>query len=140
MEQQREKVSNPLGILKRSALSEYTKVSTENSEVMRRMKNCLENCDKGVVEEMLLDYMENLCGMRYSFQWRSKVLRSTQEGYKKVMEMVGRGETRRNREEKTTSLSSRLIGPSTRFRTNKWKAEEELVAGDPSRARGGKRK
>ena len=47
-------MTNPLGILRRSALSENTKVSTAGAEVMRRIKNCSEDSDKRLVEEALI--------------------------------------------------------------------------------------
>ena len=58
-------MTNPLSILRRSALAEGSKVSTAASEVMRRLKNCSENVDKKTVEEVLQRYADNLIGMGY---------------------------------------------------------------------------
>ena len=115
-------MTNPLGILNRSALSENNKVSTAAAEVMRRLKNFSENVEKGQVEETLVEYMDNLCGMGYPHQWRMKVLKSTMLGYDRIMRKVDRGETARNREGKTTRLHrrwKRLMGPMMWFKQNR---------------------
>ena len=84
--------------------------------------------------------MDNLCGMGYGYQWRVRVLRSTLAGYKRVMEKVDRGETKRKREGKTTRLTRRwkkLMGPSTWFKSDK-RRNEELTRGEPPKRKRGR--
>ena len=62
-------MTNPLGILKRSAVSEGTKASTASSEVMRRLKMFSQHAKREDVEECLREYMDNLLGMGYNLEW-----------------------------------------------------------------------
>ena len=70
-------MTNPLGILGRSALGKGTKVAIACSEVMRRLKNFSTHVNKDRVEEVIQGYMDNLLGMGYPSEWREKVSRSS---------------------------------------------------------------
>ena len=96
---------------------------------MRRLKNHSVHAKKELVEEVLIEYMDNLLGMGYTEEWRTKVLRSTFLGYERVMQKVDRGETQRNRDGKSTRTLRRwkvLMGQSTWFKTAKRPHEDEL--------------
>ena len=112
-------MTNPLGILRRSALSEGTKVSTACAEILRRLKNFSVHADKDKVEDALITYMDNLIGMGYREEWRMKVIKSTLLGYERILTKVDRGESVRNREgssTRTTRSWKRLMGPNTWFK------------------------
>ena len=112
-------MTNKLGILKRSAISEGTKVSTACAEVMRRLKNTSMFASREQVEEVLTEYMDNLIGMGYDEDWRTKVLSSSIKGYRRILGQVREGKTQRNREGASTRTSrrwGRLMGPSTWFK------------------------
>ena len=112
-------MTNPLGILRRSALSEGTKVSTACAEILRRLKNFSVHADKDKVEDALITYMDNLIGMGYREEWRMKVIKSTLLGYERILTKVDRRESVRNREgssTRTTRSWKRLMGPNTWFK------------------------
>ena len=52
-------------------------------------KTTSENAPKEVVEDIIHRYMDNLTGMGYTLQWRTKVLKSTMIGYMKILQRVG---------------------------------------------------
>ena len=91
-------MTNPLGILKRSVLAEGTKVSTASAEILRRLKTFSIHANKFMVEETLIEYMDNLLGMGYSEEWRQKVLTNTIKGYRRILALVEKGDSTRNRE------------------------------------------
>ena len=62
-------MTDPLGILKISEISENTKVWTAPSEKRRRFENHFEDANKDIVEDYLLEYMDNLPEMGYSEDW-----------------------------------------------------------------------
>ena len=78
-------MANKIVILKRSALPEGTKVATMVSEIHRRWKNTWEVAPKSVFEEITKNFMDNLAGMGYSFEWRKKVLSKALTGYMRIL-------------------------------------------------------
>ena len=92
----KKKMTNPLSILKRSAVGEGTKVSTAAAEIQRRFKNNSINSDRDKVEDTIMEYMECLIGMGYSEEWRIKLLTSSVKGYIRVLNLVAEGKTRQN--------------------------------------------
>ena len=63
-------MTNRLGLLRRSALSENTKVSSASAEYMRRWKNCSLWVSKKQMENIAMDYSDALL----SFFWKSYTL------------------------------------------------------------------
>ena len=111
-------MTNKLGLLKRSALSENTKVSSASAEYMRRWKNCSLGLSKKQMEEITMDYSDALCGMGYPTDWIARVLKSTLQGYKKILSLMDEGKTKRNRLGKETAKKRRIkrvVGPQTWF-------------------------
>ena len=112
-------MTNPLGMLRRSAISEGSKISRASSETLRRITNHSVNMPKEMVDEILLEYMDNLLGMGYEEEWRLKVLTSTVRGYSRKMEKVEKGDTLRNRDVASTATVrqwKKILGPSQLFR------------------------
>ena len=117
-------MTNPLGMLKRSAISETSKESTAVNEITRRLKNMSEEIPKETVEKTLAEYMDNLAGMGYPEWWREKVLSKAMKGYSKVMSLVKDGKTARNRQGKDTKTLrrwKRVLGPCSWFKQTKSK-------------------
>ena len=101
-------VTNPLNILRRSAMPEGLKVATTSQEILRRLKTSGEYLPKETTEEILKKYMDNLSAMGYSHAWKKKVLRTTMIGYMRVLMKSRKGETSRNRKGKDTQVSRRF--------------------------------
>ena len=78
-------MASKLGILKRSAVSEGTKVSTACSEILRRLKTTSTLISKKIFEEVTSKYMDNLIGMGNPEEWRVKVLIDTLRGYRRIL-------------------------------------------------------
>ena len=112
-------VTNRISILQRSAMPEGLKVATTAQEVLRRLKTTSEDAPKEMVEDFIRRYMDNLTGMGYPLQWRTKVLKSTMIGYMKILQRVEDGEVKRNRMGKDTVLRNRfkkLVGDQYWYR------------------------
>ena len=52
-------------MLARSALPSNTKVATASAEILRRIKRSSTALSQEEVEKILVDYMDDLCGMGY---------------------------------------------------------------------------
>ena len=61
------------------------------------MENTWEGAPKSVFEEITKNFMDNLAGMGYSFEWRKKVLSKALTGYMRILKKVELGQTLRNR-------------------------------------------
>ena len=125
-------VSSKMTILRRSAMPEGLKVATSAQEILRRLKTTSEITSKETSEGILREYMDNLTGMGYPKQWRSKVLRSTLVGYMKLLKRVEEGETKRNRMGKETQLSRRfkkLLGNQYWYRVEDKEQEMDELEG-----------
>ena len=86
---------------------------------MRHLKNTSIHESKEEIEEILIEYMDNLIGMGYEEEWRVKVLSSSLKGYRRILKLVEKGNTERNRQGASTRTSRRwkkLMGPSTWFK------------------------
>ena len=97
-------------------------MSTAVSEIQRRLKNNSTEVHRQSVEDVIVDYMDNLDGMGYPQWWRAKALARTAKGYKKVMQLVEGGQTKRNRMEASTKVHRRwkkILGPSQWLKTQK---------------------
>ena len=90
-------MSNPLTILRRSAMPESTKVATISSEVLRRWKCTSEELSSKSLEDITVKYMDNLTGMGYSLEWRKRLLSSTLKGYMRILSQCAEGHSTRNR-------------------------------------------
>merc|ERR1711954_251038 len=90
-------MSSRLGILRRSAVTENTKVSTASSEFQRRWKNSSEHLPKEVMEEITAEYAGDLVGMGYTEEWVQRVLEGALLGYERLLARVSKGETSRHR-------------------------------------------
>ena len=115
-------MSSKLTMLARSALSNNCKVSTASAEVLRRLKRTSTALNQETVEQILKDYMDDLCGMGYGLEWRIRVLRSTLIGYKRILHRESKGSTRRNRLGQCTLMKRRiqkLCGAKTWFQQQK---------------------
>ena len=77
-------MSSRLGIINRSAVPEKTKVTTATDEILRRLKNTHTRLGREKVEEILVQYMDDLQGMGYPHQWRKNVLEAAVRGYLKI--------------------------------------------------------
>ena len=97
-------MSAKLTMLARSALPNNCKVATASAEVLRRLKRTSTALSQETVERILMDYMDDLCGMGYGLDWRTRVLRSTLVGYKRILSRDSKGGIRRNRLGKCTML------------------------------------
>ena len=51
---------------------------------------------KSHVEEILVDYMDDLEAMVYSVEWRRRVLKSSLLGYRRILDKTRLGKTQRN--------------------------------------------
>ena len=90
-------MSNPLTILRRSAMPEGTKVSTVSSEILRRWKCSSEHLSGATMETITVKYMDRLAAMGYPLEWRRKVLASTLTGYMRILADCKKGANTRNR-------------------------------------------
>ena len=82
-------------MLTTSAIQENTKVATVSEEIHRRLKRSLMALSRSHVEEILLDYMDDLEAMVYSVEWRRRVLKSSLLGYRRILEKARLGKTQR---------------------------------------------
>ena len=117
-----------LTMLARSALPSNTKVATASAEILRRIKRSSTALSQGDVEKILVDYMDDLCGMGYGLEWRKRVLTSAMVGYKRILYKESVGNGRRNRLGACTLLKRRvqkLCGPRTWFNMRQSKDLEE---------------
>ena len=83
--------------------------------------------------------MDNLLGMGYSETWRIKVLTSALKGYKKVLDLVNKGLTNRNRLGAKTATFRRwkkLMGPSTWFQDKQAKDSKNGGRSQTGRSKG----
>ena len=107
-----------LTILSRSAIPTNTKVSTASEEILRRLKRSSTALGQDEIEEILINYMDELAGMGFTMEWRQKVLRSSLLGYRRILFKATKG-SRRNSLGECTRLKRRvqkLCGPSTWFK------------------------
>ena len=61
-------MSSRLTMLARSALSNNWKVSTASAEVLRRLKRTSTALNQETAEKIIMDYMDDLCGMGYGLE------------------------------------------------------------------------
>ena len=90
-------MSNPLTMLRRSAMPESTKVATTASEILRRWKCTSENLGSDSFERITVRYMDNLAAMGYPLEWRRRVLATTLTGYMRVLRKCKEKGESRNR-------------------------------------------
>ena len=112
-------MASKLGILKRSAIQEGTKVSTAVAEILKRWKLTSLHAPRREVEEVMKEYADCLTGMGYSKEWKVKVLTSALRGYQGILQLVDQGKVKRNRFGKATATARRyrkLLGPSTWYK------------------------
>ena len=115
-------MASKLGILGRSAVPEGTKVSTAVSEVRRRWKNTSWMTSKKTVEDITLEYMDELAGNGYSVQWRRNIIKAA------LGEFKGYAQDTINRPGASTARARRvrkLVGKATWFSKRKDRKEEE---------------
>ena len=123
-------VTNPLTILQRSAMPEGTKVATFSNEVTRRLKTSSTSLSRTTMENILGELLDNLGGMGYGEQWRTKVLRGAMTGYTRILHKVTKGETSRNRKGAETLTNRRfkaLVGAKDWYRLGKEDDAWELM-------------
>ena len=125
--------------MRRSAVGEGTKVATTSDEIMRRIKTTDTFTSGRDMKEILTEYMDNLIGMGYSYEWRVKVLTSTLVGYRRILKLVDQGKTDRNRLGGSSMMSrrfKRLLGPTMWFKNQKREREKDTGAGgNPAKRR-----
>ena len=67
-------VASRLGIINKSAVPEKTKVTTATDEILMRLKNTHTRLGREEVEEILVEYMDDLSGIGYPHQWRKNTV------------------------------------------------------------------
>ena len=100
-------MANRISILKRSALSEGTKVASMTSKLLRRLKNTWEGASQQEYEETIIQFMDDLNGMGYQEKWCQEIIRKTLTGYMRILHQQSKGETLRNRPAACTALKRR---------------------------------
>ena len=100
-------MSNRISILRRSALPEATKVATMVAEIHRRWKNTWEGANTSTFGEITKSFMDDLCSMGYTEQWRREILLKATRGYMRILKLQKKGETLRNRPAAMTQLKRR---------------------------------
>ena len=115
-------MSSQLGTLRRSAVTENSKVATASSEFLRRWKNCSVWTDRKTIIDITKDYADSLRGMGYSVEWIRNVIDSSLTGYERLLYRVDKGEIKRNRLGEDTSTARRyrrLFGRQEWFKTKR---------------------
>ena len=122
-------VSNPLTILRRSAMAEGVKVATAVQECMRRWRNSSTGLGRTSMEMITLDYMDRLTAMGYTEEWRARILEKAAIGYARILAKVEKGESSRNRKGPETLMKrrfKRLVGSSEWFRIDEDEEPTEI--------------
>ena len=94
-----------MGILARSACGESMKITTATNELHRRWKNCSTWLEKSAVEEITMEYMDELTESGYSQGWREEALGSALKGYERILKDEKQGKTLNYGCQKGQSLS-----------------------------------
>ena len=131
-------VTNPLCILKRSALPEQVKVTTATQELLRRWKTSSLEVDTEEMEKITTRYMDNLMAMGYTLEWRVKVLKSALVGYQRILFKVDHDGIRRNRKGVDTHQKRRfrkLCGQAEWYRVKQEDMQELEPWGDQQQGR-----
>ena len=116
-------MATKVNMLKRSAVMEGTKVSTASAEYRRMWKNMSLQVSTEEFERVTQEYTNDLAGMGYNYDWRSKVLLSAIKGYSRIL---NKG-TQRNQpgfSSTTARRHKRVMGPSTWFHVKPKENEE----------------
>ena len=78
-------ISNPLVIMKRSAMSDQSKRTILTQECLRRLRNTKKELGEEVQNKHLSEYMSRMRKSGYSAIFRLQILKSAKEAYKKML-------------------------------------------------------
>ena len=122
----KKQVSNPITILKHTAMPESKKVATFSNEILRRLKTTHVEVSQTEMEGTIMTLMDELSAMGYAQEWKEKVLRAALIGYMRILEKVRKKEAPRNRKGAETLTSRRfkkLMGNQEWFRIDNGKPD-----------------
>ena len=126
-------MTSQINILLQSAIPEATKVSTACAELTRRWKTTSAYCSKTEFERITKTYMDNLTGMGYTLEWKTRIIQNAVKGYCKVLLLNNLGITKRNRPGHTTRTKRRykkLIEESNWFQKKVREDEDNQKSGN----------
>ena len=135
-------MASRLTMLARSALQNNSKVATASAEITRCLKRTSTALGMRENEVVLMRYMDELAGMGFGTEWRSRVLRSALLGYRRILYNETVGKTRRNRLSACTAIKRRvqkLCGSNTWFKQSSNEDVQECKKRTPKFQVGGEK-
>ena len=84
---------------------------------MRRLKSTSLGVHRSEAERILIEYMDNMAGMGYSWEYREKVMRAAMTGYIRILTHTKLGQTLRKR----TGIMQEREGWKEKKKRRRWK-------------------